>query len=727
MPQSIQEPGSIIVRARTDLRVSLRSERGVEFHFIEDPVRNTFFRLGKAEYAVFAALDGRRPLSDAVAVAACRNTVDALNLEQSLALAKWLIDSGLASNEASESKERFGRHAAQRRQSRWSRINPWYVRLALPSPERWLDRLSSVGTVLFGRPFFIAWLTAIVSAAFVIVGDWAKITAHSPLVLGWQGAIQFLVIWCLLKLLHELAHALACRHVGGTVGNVGVAFVLGMPSPFVDVTSVWRQSNRNARILVSLAGIYVELFIAALSILLWSWSGDGVIRQTALATAMVAGVSTLVFNLNPLMRFDGYFALADWVDFANLATLARQQSLKFLRRYFLGTDLPLTLHSEMREPRWLVAYGLAAILWRAFVVVGLLSLALYKFGPVVAGCLSLIPVVPWVRQVYGAVRKGSRTTSNPTNWRRLCLTWTSTAALAASTFYYFDPRVIDVPAVVDYEPLAVVRIAAPGFVREVLASDGQQVEQGQPLVKLANEELDVELAQTRLVAQQHLAKARMYRQSGAIAKEQSELGQLEALEVKIKELERQRESLTIRAPVSGQIVSRGLAHLAGQWLDEGAEVLSVGNESAKQVVAALVHSDAEALKQSRGEYSLQLSGTRQKRPIVDLHLDPRAQVDLVHSALSVEHGGNIPVRRRDASDGAANDKKILISEFYEPHFRLTGALDVAAAEQIAAGRTAQLRVQTTWRGAASRWWSHWSRWLDGRTSPARDSQASSSL
>ena len=626
MRRNIQEPSGVIIRARTDLRVSLRSERGTPFHFIEDSLRNQFFRLGRAEFALFEVLDGNRSLEEAVAIAATRPDIDALNFEQALSLSKWLVEAGLVSSGASQSTERHERRSESRRWNRWKQINPWFVRWTLGSPEPWLNRLQPLGELLFGRAFFALWLSAAIGAISIVAGEWQVITAQSPLDLGWRGVATLLAIWCLMKFVHETAHALACRHVGGTVGNVGIAFVLGMPSPFVEVSSVWKQRNRNGRILVSLAGVYIETFLASLSILVWHFSDDGIIRQSALATAMIAGVSTLVFNLNPLMRFDGYFALADWVDVSNLSTRAADRSAQFLRRYLLGVDERPTVRPAGAEPRWLVPFGLATISWRLLVVAGMLSLSLYKLGPYPTAVICAIPFGVWVRKSFRSIQATCCLTASGFDPRRFATSWCLLSTVIAMTLYLYDPRTIEVSAVVDYEPLSMVRTSGAGFVREVFVGDGEFVEAGRPIIRLENEELAMEIEQTRLGIQQQLAKARIHRQTGALAKEQAELLQREALEVKLTHLVLRKDHLIVTAPVSGCVVSRGIAQLLGRWLTDGSDVVALGSDSSKHVVAALPQSAAEAIGESNGDYRLRLSGSSEEILLSTLRTDPRGRL-----------------------------------------------------------------------------------------------------
>jgi putative peptide zinc metalloprotease protein len=709
MPDQVREPGSVVLRARTDLKVECRRERGRPFWFVEDPLRGTFFRLGPAEYSLFSACDGIRTLADAAAQAAAAGSDDALDLVQAAALAKWLVETGLATTDSTEGASSLELRDQTRRRERLLRANPLFFRITLGSPDRWLTRAAPLGRLIASRAFFWAWSAAALAAVAITLGHWSALTERMPLSLGWRGGLQLLVIWSTLKLLHETAHALACRQVGGTVGLTGLAFVLGIPSPFVDVSSVWRQTDYRKRIFVSLAGVYVETFAASAAILVWYASSDAVVRQLALATALLAGVSTLVFNLNPLMRFDGYFVLADLAEMPNLAGRAGAELARIARRYLLGLEEPAPEASNC-EPRWLIAYGAAAVVWRAFVAIGLFSLAYYKFGPIGGACVAAVPMGMLCHRGHRAVRRLSAGIVD-VRATRVVASWSALAAATVVVWIWADPLVMEVPAVVEYDPLGVVRAEAPGFVCEVLVSEGESVEKGRPLVRLKNPDLAAELEETRLTLQQHVTRSRMHRQSAAIAKEQAELRLRDAVEAKLRHLTARSESLVVRAPHAGRVVSRGLGQLVGRRLAEGDEVLCLGDERSKQVIAALPQSALEAFRSSPGKPVLRISGRGDRIDVEMPRTEPRATSEVIHPALSVENGGTVPVRRRNKDRAAGETEQATVAELYEPHFRLQAALDPATAERLFAGRTAMLEVRVGWREAAAHWWSGWERRL----------------
>jgi putative peptide zinc metalloprotease protein len=711
----IVEPGGLVVTARSDLTATPRYERDEAFVFLEDSLRNRYFRLGLAEYSFFLALDGKRTVAEAAAEAAANSGSLAVTLDEALTLTKWLADAGLVVSDASASPARLDRAERKQELKSLADWNPWFLRIALGRPTRYLELLEPVGRVLFSRKFFVGWCLLVAYALLVAVTDWRHLAATRPIDLGWRGIAMLAGTWCLLKLIHETAHGLACRRFGGTVGNCGVAFLLGVPLPFVEVSSVWKLPDKHHRIIVSLAGVYVELFVAAAAMLVWSYSSDDVVRHAAAATAAVASLGTLLFNLNPLMRFDGYFALSDWVEIPNLASVAGQEFRRVVRRHALGIDEPSS-DSSLRRPRWLPWFGAAALAWRTIVVASLLLLSLARFGFLMTALFSILPASYVAARLHRVRMSRHRLNLHgPINRRRLMRTYGILGAVAASWLFWFDPCEMRLAAVVDYEPLCIVRAATPGFVQAVHVSDGQSVVAGQVLVELTNRDLEVEVVATEQSIAQSVGKSRMFRDAGEIAKEQAETRSRAALEAKLQQLRMQQAELIVKAPRSGTVVSRGLAELQDRWLEEGDQITVVGNEAEKELLVAVSQHDAEFIRDRLdGPAVARFAGKSRSVTSRIGTLDPQAARTIMHPAMSAENGGPLPIYRREATD-SPNDEQTTIAELHEPYFRLHCRLSAEHAANVQAGRSATLTIRTSVFEALLRRWMQFEHWVAEKT------------
>ncbi len=194
------------------------------------------------------------------------------------------------------------------------RFSPLMIRVRLGSIDSLAKILAKYSGVFFSSLAIAFWLLAITLTAAAVVSrsdQWIASLAALPAYLKNANPLMIGMLFVTTKAIHELAHAVMCRRLGARCGEVGVLLLCGMPCPYCDVTDIWRQPSSIKRAWVMLAGIYVELIIAAVAAVVWMTSYDPSTRLAAINVMLVCGISTIVFNANPLMRYDGYFVLAD--------------------------------------------------------------------------------------------------------------------------------------------------------------------------------------------------------------------------------------------------------------------------------------------------------------------------------------------------------------------------------------------------------------------------------
>ena len=210
------------------------------------------------------------------------------------------------------------------------------MRIPLGDPEPWLNRLHGWFGWITAWRFFVVWLAVVSLAAVEVFSRWDRLVYEWRERLIPSSWLWLVLAWIGLKLIHETAHGIFCRHFGGRSREAGIVLILLAPIPYIDVTSAWGFRSKWQRIMTSAAGIYVELFCAAVAGLLWSYSHDPLIRFHSLNVMLTAGLVTLVFNANFLMRFDGYYILADLLEIPNLYSLGQQDVQYLARRYLMG-------------------------------------------------------------------------------------------------------------------------------------------------------------------------------------------------------------------------------------------------------------------------------------------------------------------------------------------------------------------------------------------------------
>lgn len=715
----IRDPAQTVLTLRGDLVIAPRQTAGTLWYLLEDPVRGKFFRVGATEYQLLSSLDGTVTVSEAVARAAARLGSKALSLEEGLVIARWLVESGLGSTPESASSARLATAAdrhARRRAATW--LNPFVVQLPLLHPADWLNKLLPYGGWVFSGFGLTVWLATCLWALGSAWLDWDRLANTTWIVLDAAGGLRLTAAWIGLKTLHEFSHALACTRYGGRVSHAGIMLLMGAPSAYVDVSSTWRFANPWHRIVVSLAGMYAELFIAALAVLVCTHASPGPWQATCASVAMLASVSTILFNGNPLMRFDAYYALSDLLGIPNLAPRARQELAWFFQRWLCGFDVPRPSHPEGRATV-IRLYAVASLAWRLFMFLAL-SLALIGGLDELGVALSILLALVWFGPPIVRVARDAAALRGTTSisYRRLFIgSSIGILFVAGLAFGLARPAMVTAPAIVEYAPLTTIRTSCAGFVQEICVSSGDRVEQGQTIARLANEELEVELAQMRLACEQAVIRARVDHLNGDIAKEQVEEAKRHSCEQKLAELMHQREGLIVRAPITGHLVARNLDALVGCWLNAGGELALIGTEASKEFIVAVDQDELPLLENHLGQtVDIHIAGESSWLPASLTAVDPRATLDPPHPALSGRLGGPLPVR---AETDSKADKPETTYRLLRPCFRGTATATPEINAVLLAGQTATLRFRSSTATLGGQFYAACRRWIQDQLARAK--------
>ncbi len=361
------------LRIADDVLVWPIRERGEWIYRIEIPKLHRFFRVGYREYVLMSLLDGRNTLAEACGRATKSLGMDAPTSSETEAIAKWLLKNKIAIFDGDAQPARRHENSGHGSASAWhAQLNPFWIKLPLPKSERIVNWIARRLQFLFATPAIIAAAGLIVVALATALFQRHELTRDAGGIFDRSHWVYFLVIWVVLKIVHELGHAIACRRMGGDVHEAGIVLVLFTPLAFVDVTSSWRMSSRWSRILVAAAGMGVEMGVAAIAMLIYATSNDQETRFLCHGVIMMAGVSTVLFNANVLMRFDGYFILSDLAQIPNLASESSSELRRIVKRWVADEETSTAQFVGWRRG-FLIAYGLAAAFWRVMVC-GLLAI-----------------------------------------------------------------------------------------------------------------------------------------------------------------------------------------------------------------------------------------------------------------------------------------------------------------------------------------------------------------
>jgi putative peptide zinc metalloprotease protein len=697
-----RDPGTIDwqqqpIRIASDVKVWPVRETGEPVYRIEIPATHEFFRLGLPEYTFLSALDGHRTIAQACGLVTAKMGRAAPSSSQCESIARWLIDHQLAHFADAppprrERLERASNDDGSKHQSRGTQWNPFWIKMPIPGAVRVLGPLAHALGFLFSTPMLVVGVLIVAVALFGLAIHGAEFLAGAASIFDPSNWAWLLLTAVGLKLIHELGHAIACHRVGGTVRESGLVWVLMTPLAYVDVSSCWRLSSRWSRIGVAAAGMYLEGLIASFAIAGWLFSENEMIRWWCHHVILTAGLSTVLFNANVLMRFDGYFMLSDWMDVPNLATEAGQSVRQFLRRWFLGDASWVRSHTGWRRTAVFV-YGWLAVVWRVLVCVSLGIAASTMLGG--AGIvLSVLggwmwwgkPLVSWLQSMRTLWR------SHPIQvFRGAVLGSLAVAILGWMLVAMPVPSSVRVPVVVQYRPESAVRVGAEGFLVELLVNEGDQVQAGDLLAVIENRDLRQRVAELEITQQQNDIRLRKAIESRDESERLVLLKKRQAISDKLANLRKQTNQLQVRADQSGCVVAEDLPAKLNTYVNEGDVLMVVATPADKEVLAVIDQSHVDDVRQRIGEPVRLVSAGRQTFWATLDSLQPRASDRVPNASLAATHGGPLAVRmdddssRESSSDDRLGEPAIETMRLLQPHFRGVLRPLGTEAERVPAG------------------------------------------
>jgi putative peptide zinc metalloprotease protein len=695
---AMNESAQPLLRWRSDLGVTPTTDRDGDCVHVEDPVRRKFFRIGASEFALLSDFDGQRPTAEVIRSVNQQLGQREFSLTDAVSIVQWGLRSGLLTLAGGETR-------AVVQESRRPANSLLSIRIPLGSLDHWCERVLPWTNWLFGSSAFVVWLALVLMAAYQVLLDWDRFRSATAELLVPSNWWTLGLAWLVLKVLHEFAHGLVCKRYGGDVPQAGVALIFFAPVAFVDVTSSWRFPSRWQRIHTAVAGIYVEVAVASLAILAASCVESRPLHHLLDNVAVMASLTTLLFNINPLSRFDGYYILSDLCEVPNLYARGRVALRQFVRRCLLGPQ------AVAERPSWLLAgYGLATFLWGLTVLFGLTIAAAYYWHGL-GLMLSFVIVINWLRPTLAQGLRSLQTTrALPVEMRRrlVCRSALLTGAAVVVLRFVPWPFVTTAPGLVEFSPMQVVRAESSAFVDRVFVQDGERVEAGQPLLELRNDDLKRERDDLELEIEQSLCRERLAAEQHDIAACQIEQQQREALRRRWAERQRQVERLTVTAPMSGVVVGRQLRFLPGAFVKEGQELLTLGEPTHREFTAVVAQEHALAVQETLAQpVTIVLTGRGSLTGHVQ-KIHPRAAMTTEHLCLCAPYGGTLPVRLLGEQERGHETAPSF--ELLQPHFRVTISIDAPSSERLAAGELGWINLGRS-QTCGQQLWSWLSRWV----------------
>ncbi|MDO1527463.1 hypothetical protein QMK61_01340 [Fulvimonas sp. R45] len=625
--------------------------RGKPWYVVQDQTGGRVYRFSATAYALIAGMDGRQTVQALWERANASEVRDACTQPEVVDLLVQLHAADLLQTDAQpDSAAALDHHKKKRSEllRQWL-LNPMSLKLPLFNPDRLLDRLLPLVRWCFGPLGAVLWLAAVLPAIVLAAQHWPELTRNlSDRVLSSSNLLVMLAVYPVVKLLHELGHGFAAKRWGGAVRELGLMFLIFAPVPYVEASSSASFPSKYRRALVAAAGMMVELLLASLALYVWLLAQPGVVRAVAFNVMVIGGVSTLVVNGNPLLRYDGYYILADLIEMPNLAQRGQAWWTWLLDRYAFGATDAARPDEMPGERNWLILYTPLAWCYRTLVTVSIIFLVAGKFfivGVLTAAwsAVSLLGV-----PLY---RGWKHLHSSPTLHRRRAHAMRRTLAALACALLLLGllplPLRTRAEGVVWLPDQAMLRAGENGFFVHWLVEPGHEVAAGQPLYTLANPQLTAEVAIDRAKlaqAQAHFDADRF----SAPAKAAVSSRQLDEANDILRQAEARVTRLTGYAQGAGRLMAATPQDMPGRYYKKGELVGYVLRDEELLVRVIVTQDDVDLVHQRLRGVSLRLAGAPDRAwPSRVIREFPGAVDELPTAALGLNGGGTIPTTPGD--------------------------------------------------------------------------------
>jgi len=680
-----------------DLRPSLRSTvqvhrqhfRGQMWHVLQDPASNQFFRLNSPAYTFVAMLNGRQTVAEVWR--ACNEELgdEAPTQGEAIQLLGQLYTSNLLQAEMPPDSEGLLKRYRKRRvrEIQGYVTNLLFIRIPLIDPDHFLERWVGV----FGRVFtwygLAVWLMLVGAGLFFVAGRASDLAGKSLEIFDPGNLPWLYVALVIVKVFHEFGHAFACKTLGRRTGRggeihvMGVMFLVFMPLPYVDASSAWAFRSKWHRLLVGAGGMLVELAIAAVAAIIWANTSEGAAVHAICYNVMfLASVSTVLFNGNPLLRYDAYYILSDLLEIPNLAQRSRQYIYYLVRRYAWSVRRAVSPAHSWGERVWFVIYGVASTLYRVFifaVILLFLTNRLPEAFAIVAVVFGLVAAFTWLCVPVGKFIRYLATSNELDRVRPRAVVGTLCVAVAILVAVGFVPAAdrIRVEGIVEPIEMEFVHADEDGFIQSFLPS-GSMVQPGsQTLVRMRNRDMEVELERLEVSLKE------LHRRKTIAGDPNSpEPAAVQVLdkyiahaEAEIQRLKGRLAKLKVRAPLAGRWVAPDIDKKRGAYVRKGDRLGLVYSPDRLMIRTVVGQDDKRLIDSAEPDVQMRVRGCP------DVAFDgqimetmPAGRRRLPSAALGYSAGGPIPIDPKDPKGVAAAERffEVLVAPDEESGVRL---------------------------------------------------------
>ncbi len=691
-----------VAGVRAALRTGVQAHRqffqGEHWVVLRDSMGSDWFRVSAEAFQFISRLRLDRTIDEVWQETLAVEPEQALSQEEIVQLLGQLNLSNLLqydrSTAAASLFDRYTRRRNKERLALW--MSFLSIRIPVFDPDRWLEQARPLIDWLLGRTGIVLYLLLLVAGILALVDRADDLFRQSAGILAPGNLILLYVGFIIAKLVHELGHAAVCKYYGGEVHTLGIMLLMFAPMPYVDASSSWGFRSRLHRVWVGLAGVLSELSVAAVAALIWASTAPGTLNALAYNVIFAASISTVLFNLNPLLRFDGYHILVDILDTPNLYQRSREQLRYLIERFLFRLPAAQPAAHNRAEVVILPVYGILSLAYWAvlmFTIIFFIAQQYLDLGMALAWFMAftvlVLPLFKLLRYLLRDPRLGSQ--RGHAALVSLLLGITLIGLLGMMPV----PDRVRIKGVVEATRYRQLYTDAPGRIVELISRPGERVEAGQQLLRLDNPALLLEIEAVK--AQRDQWKAQELRAMSLAVADLAPLQQQRAaVEQNLAQLEQQRLALTVTAPISGIWSTPEQEATPGRWMTRGGLLGSIVEGGDWRFVAVLPQVGTHLFEDHIQRAEVRVAG--QEGDNLSVHntlVVPHENGILPSSALGMAGGGEIAVDPSDPHGLTAA----------EPFFRVQADLPALSATEpmLIHGRLGVMRLTLGSRPLLLQW------------------------
>jgi putative peptide zinc metalloprotease protein len=654
----------ILPKIRNDLKLidTSAAEDGSKKWLLFDPIQNKYFDIGIDTFELISNWQNNISLDEFIEI--LKNKDYEIEKESLQVFVEFLINNNLIVCEDSKYTAKMINNLKQSKQNifKWLIHNYLFIRVPLLKPDRWLEKNKNKVDFLYSNLWQnIVFIMGFFGVIFVL-RDWEKFITTFMYLFSTEGFFYYFLSLVFVKSMHELGHAFTAKRLGCKVPTMGVAFLVLFPVLYTDTTNAWKLKSKYQRLKIVLAGIKVEFYLAIIATFLWSFAPEGILKSILFIIATTSLISSILINISPFLRFDGYYALSDFTDSKNLQPRSFAMARWFIRKNILGLDDVKPEILTKGKEKFFIIYAILTWLYRFFLFLGI-AVLVYYFAFKVLGIILFIVEILWfiLLPIYKELKiwwsKKAQIKLNKRNMISLFI-------LLIFMIFIFIPRNINInmPAIIESKNFVEYYSAEEGFIEEILFTSGENVKKDQVLLKIKSPQLEFRISQIKEEIIQ--IELEINRQAGFRESLNKRFIQEENLLKKQNELEGLEkivQKLEIKANIDGKIYLNNTFKV-NQWINKKEPIFTLYDNLNYQIVAFCNENDFRLLKENSNSKFIFNSGDIENINSKITNISKVSVPYLEFPELSSDFGGKIATKQ-DSNKGIKTQEayyKILI-------------------------------------------------------------------